>query len=494
MSGHLFVAQGDLTRLACDAVVVPCDGRGNVTGAWSGLLPDDLPLGDLPGWRRIGAPGRSGVVDVGELDGRRVLALDTHSRRPSPTTLADRTWDAIDQAGTGLPARDGRAVPLVALPLVGTGAGGLRHRRGEVVTALLERCRARSLSVDAALVLRDRRDVAAVQQRRTGDDWLGLPPALLEEADRLGRLAGAGRLSLFLGAGVSVPVGLPDWTTLLRQVAAEAPAVDVTGLTSPLDVASRLVRSRGKTSFLTSVEARVSARRHGIGHALLAGLGVRQSVTTNFDSCFETAVAGVGGDGLDVLTRDVADGSRPWLLKLHGDVAHPPSMMLTREQYDAHRADHQALNGVVQSLLLTGHLLFVGFSLTDDNFLDLARQVDVVRDSRGVPSGTALALTTRDAGRAGYQKLTMVPMSRGTDLAAAGRVLEMFLDRLAWTAAHAHELSSAYLLDDAYASSLPPGDLALKQALLDLAAREDLSASAAWPRVAGLLERFGLDL
>lgn len=490
MPGHLFVAHGDLTRLACDAVVVPCDGDGNVTGAWAELLPDGLPPGDGPGWLRIGTPGRSGLVEVGEHDGRRVLALDTHSGLPSPEQLAERTWDALAEAGAGLGARDGRAVPLVALPLVGTGAGGLSRRRAEVVTTLLSCGRLRASEVDVALVLRDRRDVAAVQWRRTDGDWVGLPPALVEEADRLGRLAGAGRLSLFLGAGISVPVGLPDWWSLLRSVAAEPSPISLAGIESPLDAASTIVRSRGSESFVASVVERVSTRRHGIGHALLAGLGVRQCVTTNFDACFETAVAGSAG-GLDVMTRDLADGSRPWLLKLHGDVASPASMVLTREQYDAHRADHQALNGVVQSLLLTGHLLFVGFSLTDDNVLALARQVDVVRRS-STPSGTALALTTRDASRAGYQNLTMVPMTRGTDHAAAGRVLEIFLDRLAWTAARSHDLSAEYLLDEAYASGLPAADLALKAALLDLGSVEGVTGSAAWPQVAALLARLGL--
>src|SRR4051794_24409684 len=32
--GHLFIAQGDLRRLACDAWVVPTDAGGYVTAAW----------------------------------------------------------------------------------------------------------------------------------------------------------------------------------------------------------------------------------------------------------------------------------------------------------------------------------------------------------------------------------------------------------------------------------------------------------------------------
>jgi hypothetical protein len=49
VSGHLFVLRGDQTTLACDAVLVPADSRGNVVRShWSGLLPADGQPGDLP--------------------------------------------------------------------------------------------------------------------------------------------------------------------------------------------------------------------------------------------------------------------------------------------------------------------------------------------------------------------------------------------------------------------------------------------------------------
>ncbi|WP_134767186.1 SIR2 family protein [Nocardioides sp. 1609] len=495
MSGHLFVAHGDLTRLACDAVLVPCDGAGNVSDSWSALLPPGLPRGDHAGWLRVGRPDADGVVDLGTHEQRRVVALDTVSGSLSPAELAERTWAAVERLGSRLVARDGRHRALVAIPLVGTGDGGLAGRRGEVVAALLERRRDQPPTADVALVLRDRRDVAAVQRHRVDDDWACLPPHLRCEADRLGTLAGEGRLSLFLGAGVSMPVGLPAWWSLLRSIAAEDPVVDLTGVDDPLDAASRLVRSRGTERFLDGVVTRVTTGRHGIGHALLAGLRVRQNVTTNFDACYETALHGVHGDGVDVLTRSVADGGRPWLLKLHGDVAAPASLVLTSEQYAAHAADHQALDGVVQALLLTSHLLFVGFSLTDASFLRLAAQVDVVRrgsaGARTTPSGTALALTTRDVRTAGYQGLTVLPMSQGLDHPAAGRVLEIFLDRLAWTAARTHDLSSEYLLDERYTSGLTAADTALKLQLLALVARPEVGDSAAWPHVVELFARLG---
>ncbi|QGF22619.1 SIR2 family protein [Raineyella fluvialis] len=34
-----------------------------------------------------------------------------------------------------------------------------------------------------------------------------------------------------------------------------------------------------------------------------------------------------------MLAREFAIGSHPWLLKLHGDVAHPATIVLTTEKY-----------------------------------------------------------------------------------------------------------------------------------------------------------------
>jgi hypothetical protein len=59
---------------------------------------------------------------------------------------------------------------------------------------------------------------------------------------------------------------------------------------------------------------------------------VQEFVTTNYDPLVELAAADIGRD-LSVLPFDDAVPGRPWLLKLHGDAAHPESVVLTREEY-----------------------------------------------------------------------------------------------------------------------------------------------------------------
>src|SRR5699024_1013363 len=49
-----------------------------------------------------------------------------------------------------------------------------------------------------------------------------LLPYLVREADRLGQLAAEGHLSIFVGAGVSVPLGLPAWAEFVNALLSEA--------------------------------------------------------------------------------------------------------------------------------------------------------------------------------------------------------------------------------------------------------------------------------
>src|SRR3954468_21294400 len=108
--------------------------------------------------------------------------------------------------------------------------------------------------------------------------------------------------------------------------------------------------------------------------------------------------------------------------------------------------------------MLTSHLLFVGFSLVDENFLDLSRAVNRVRreaeeveHGNAAMAGTALALHSWASECSGRQDdLELLAMSDDTDHAEAARTLEVFLDRLAWAASRMRPEAAQYLLDQRY--------------------------------------------
>ena len=103
-----------------------------------------------------------------------------------------------------------------------------------------------------------------------------------------------------------------------------------------------------------------------------------------------------------------------WLLKLHGCVApeRRKDNVLTRGDSLSLREHRATLTGLVQALLVTRHMLFVGFGLADDHFRavvhDVRRALGSGRDAaRPVAAtgpgrrGLSLAATCCDDGMEG---------------------------------------------------------------------------------------------
>ena len=320
---------------------------------------------------------------------------------------------------------------------------------------------------------------------------------LCAEADRLGDLARRRQLSLFLGAGVSKPAGLPDWDELLRKLAAKAGIVEGAQGESPEEAATR-IRIKLGDSYYDVMTALFDVRRHAVGHALLASLRIEQMVTTNFDPCLELALDPVLDRAYRVLARELAGDGMPWLLKLNGDIRRPESIVLTGADFTRHESENQALRGVVQSLLLTSHLLFVGYSMREESFLRLANEVTRVRKQAQSqelePTGTAISLTPTELDKSGYEDLVTVSMNTSS-VAEGARLLEVFLDRLCWKAASSADWAAQYLMDRDYGSGLTDNERALRDALYGFLTNvgTDARTSSGWPRIVDALTALGVD-
>lgn len=505
MSGHVFVVGADLTRLSCDDVLVPTGRTLRIAPGWCPLLPDEL-ITD--------ADDSGACVALDRPAGERVLEV--------PGDGARRAWlvDTVDDEGRGLPwlldgAREalaavarrevaepahGRARRLVGLPALGTGWGGAAGRRGALLQQLLPVLReaASEHGFDVALVLKRPSDLAAAQRVRRGEDggW-DLPEHLQELARQLGERARRGQLAVFLGAGVSAAAGLPTWEQLVDELAERSGLDD--GLRAGLtrlpaqDSAALLARELGKEAMEDYVQERFGPGPYALAHALIADLPVQEFVTTNYDPLVEQAAADMGRD-LRVLPFAEARPGAPWLLKLHGDAAHPESIVLTREEYLRYGDSRAALAGVLHSLLLTRHVLFVGTSMLDDDLVRIAHEVRSalqLKGSGGVHrSGTVLALR-EDVARARLweQDVETVAMA-GPDVpsAEAARRLEVLLDLIGCLSTP----PTGYLLDPAYRGLLDEEERALADALRPVAGLvPDGGLSTAGQEVAALLRRLG---
>jgi SIR2-like domain len=505
--GHVFVVGADLTRLSCDDVLVPTDRTLRVAQSWRRLLPEDLVTAEGPDGACVGGLAWSGD--------ERVLEVPGEGRR--------RAWlvDTVDDRGRGLPwllegAREalaavarrrvddpvhGRARRLVGLPALGTGWGGAAGARGALLQQLLPVLReaAREHGFDVALVLRGPSDLAAAQRVRRAEDGIwDLPPQLRELAGQLGERARRGQLALFIGAGVSAAAGLPTWEELLDELASRSGLDEDLrrglGQLPPQDSAALLARELGREHLEGFVKERFGPGPYALAHALIADLPVQEFVTTNYDPLVELAAEDIGRQ-LSVLPYDDTEPGRPWLLKLHGDAAHPASVVLTREEY-LHLGDARAaLAGVLHSLLLTRHVLFVGTSMLDDDLIRIAHQVRSALEVPGGPrrrrSGTVLALREdRARARLWEQDVETVAMSPAQESPAeAARRLEVLLDLIGCLSTP----PTGYLLDPAYRGLLSEEERTLSDALQQLARAvpADPRSSSASQEVAALLRRLG---
>jgi hypothetical protein len=352
---------------------------------------------------------------------------------------------------------------------------------------------------DVALVLRGPSDLAAAQRVRRGEDggW-DLPEDLRALAEQLGEKARRGQLAVFVGAGVSAAAGLPTWEQLVDELAeASGLAGDLRdGLSRlpPQDSAALLARELGRERLEAFVKERFGPGSYALAHALIADLPVQEFVTTNYDPLVEQAAADIGRR-VRVLPFEEATPGSPWLLKLHGDAAHPESVVLTREEYLQFGDTRAALAGVLHSLLLTRHVLFVGTSMLDDDLIRIAHQV---RSVLHVPdsaeprrSGTVLALREDPVrARLWARDVETVAMAAADVPAAdAARRLEVLLDLLGCLSSR----PTGYLLDPAYRGLLDEEETALSAALGRVAEEVAGSLGESWAglEVRELLTRLG---
>ena len=221
-----------------------------------------------------------------------------------PAHVAARWIDTVADHLAGRAPRHRRAKHLIALPVLGTGRGGQHHQAGDVLNALVPALRERAAArdIDVALVTGQPEDFAAARAVRGTDDtsWPELDIAKLRDAAKLAELAGLGQLVLFLGAGVSVGAGMPDWKRLVRKLAVEARVdPDAAGWSRSGSARPGIDHpaSSAPGIFFNSANA---SPRHFVAPRLpssiflMACLPVTEAVTTNYDDLFEASPPAVG--------------------------------------------------------------------------------------------------------------------------------------------------------------------------------------------------------
>lgn len=487
MNGHLFILRGDLTQLSCDAWLLPTDDHFTLEPGWLKHLPKRRPR--LPGAWPVAT--RS-LPWTGWPKALPQPWLTNTGAGPAPIQwFVDGALEFVREASqVQLLPRAGRQRPLLGLPLVGTGRGGARLVKGGIVSLLVPALHKelKTLNVDLALVVNTPAALAACQAARPRHSW----PELSEEEDalaqRLADHAKSGHLALFFGSGVSAGSGLPAWGKLLEELA-EAEHLDdsyraALEQLNEADQAQVLALRQPPTTFRQRVVEIIQRIQHySLVHGLMAGLPHKEAVTPNYDGLFERA-SEAAGEPISILPYQAKRKGWRWLLKMHGDVQQVQDIVLTREDFLRYRNQRGALAGVVQALLLTRHLLVVGFSLRDENFVSIVDDVRraVPPGSGREPLGTALLFESAGPLRDLWSREISIASLK------SARRLEIFLDRVLACSSE----SSRHLLDESFSTFLKKPELLLRDQLRQLdQLPKEVRALPAWREVERLLAQLG---
>ena len=505
-AGHVFVIKGNKRHLACDVYLQSTDRDLSPTGGWLKAIPDaasrldSQERADFEREARFAIPVR--VTDPESREATPVLVAVPYYGTTHADQLRERVQAYFDVAAQVVADRrvSHGERPLVALPIFAAQGGGGGPVKGDILRVLYDEGRkaATDYGFDVTLVLDDPRayDLAQVIRREHAlDPWQALDSRQAHLAQELGRDAGRRRLVPFMGSGISVTAGAPTWRDLISQlaVAAGLTSSDADALSSAsrdvLDQAAYLHRAFAQQypdsprAFAQSVIALVDKPRYGLAPALLASLEAEQAITLNYDRLFELAAADAQ------LPRRVipgpSSGDERWVLKLHGTVTDPESIVLTRADYLGFDSDRSALSSLVKATLMTRRLLFVGFGMSDAHFHEIVH--DVRRALPATTHGFGTVLTLHDnpvTQRLWEGDLEFVVFD-------SPRTLDIFLDAVMAFAADSH----SYLLAKGYESTLPPADSKLASSLHTLLGSADDVAreSVAWPILRQALLNLGWD-
>lgn len=195
----------------------------------------------------------------------------------------------------------------------------------------------------------------------------------------------------FIGAGFSFPAGCPSWreltNSLISVLADESTKAALNDLRSHLsepDLAElldslALSESDLRQHLLERIDP-ARMRPHAY-HRALVSLGCSTIVTTNWDPLLELAHR-EAQIPYQVIYRDedtslYEPARRVQILKIHGTIDDPRSLVFRKSQYENYWHERPLLGALLTTLAATKSFLFLGYGLGDPNIVS---QLDRIRD------------------------------------------------------------------------------------------------------------------
>jgi hypothetical protein len=121
-----------------------------------------------------------------------------------------------------------------------------------------------------------------------------------------------------------------------------------------------------------------------IAHRLITKIPFRGFLTTNYDDFIESAYVRTQRRTLPKFYEDTYEGvleawrsRQPFILKIHGDVTHPQSIVLGRRSYERMLYENEQYGRCLEQLIGGSSVLFVGFGGSDPNLEHILSRVSI---------------------------------------------------------------------------------------------------------------------
>lgn len=181
------------------------------------------------------------------------------------------------------------------------------------------------------------------------------------------------KLSVFVGAGVSMLSGLPSWSDLIKLMLKEMPDLkyNENKLSSDdyLKIAQMYFNTFGEEKYKEKVkESFKEDRTPNKIHDLIFALHPNHILTTNYDNLLEQEAVKVGRN-FSVINADNVVSSAPsssYIIKVHGDFSSS-NFVLKEQDYLDYEQNYKLIDKLVKTIFSTNLVIFIGYSLQDYN-------------------------------------------------------------------------------------------------------------------------------
>ncbi|UCE36431.1 MAG: SIR2 family protein [Thermoplasmata archaeon] len=206
-----------------------------------------------------------------------------------------------------------------------------------------------------------------------------IPEGLIEELNR-------GNLVLFVGAGISKPSGLPNWSELMQKMIDWTKyhcALSVSELNKInklledkdyLTLSEELRKKMGKSHFFNFMYKvfRSKELQPNELHKLFTNINFAAIWTTNYDNLLESAYNNKLKKQVQIYYQNTAPALAAvckersfYILKTHGNIENIQTVVLGRKDYEDLIFANKSFEIAYQNLFIHNTILFVGYSLED---------------------------------------------------------------------------------------------------------------------------------